>query len=486
MSVFGEHFSVARWLAAGVFCLTLMALYAAALELLDRRRAAIFGLSLLSFKFIGWPSFTAYLYSDVAFAGACGAVALFLGHGYRGASRRLVATGACAGIAVICKQNLGIYLAGALAALVVLPELLLGVTRARPSDRWRELAALAAGLAVPSGLLVGYAAAHGVFGAMIESGLIRPFTDYAPTSALSFSAPLAWWEFGALKGSIVYAIGPLFSIWASEELPDPRWWWFAGELFTRCMYLSIPVAFGWAALQAWLDRRRGPASALAARRGALALLALACFLSALPRADLFHVVSIYPVVWLLIFSHVAADHARDPRAIDRVPWRSATAVGLLLLACTAFSVVFLSRFDHRLTLDRIDRRIAPRMAWVESVVRYVEDEVPPGGPLFVYGHEAYLYFLSGRFSPWPFSQLYPGQAGRDGGRRVIEALEAADLQVAILGNAYFPSVLPLKSYTPLIDAYLTERFAPTDEPYERFPSLPGGDPPGVVKRRAPP
>jgi hypothetical protein len=64
MRGFGEHLSVARGLAALVFEIVLLALYAASLHLLSRPRAALFGLTLLVFKFLAWPAFTAYTYSD--------------------------------------------------------------------------------------------------------------------------------------------------------------------------------------------------------------------------------------------------------------------------------------------------------------------------------------------------------------------------------------------------------------------------------------
>ena len=74
MRLFGEHLSVARGLAALLYCGMLASLYFASLRVLDRPRAALFGLSLLSLKLLGWPAFTSYLYSDVSFTFACFAI----------------------------------------------------------------------------------------------------------------------------------------------------------------------------------------------------------------------------------------------------------------------------------------------------------------------------------------------------------------------------------------------------------------------------
>ena len=68
MQLFGETLSVARTLAAVVFVLTVLSLYAVALRLLGPSRAALYGASLLAFQLLAWPSFTAYSYWDVAFA----------------------------------------------------------------------------------------------------------------------------------------------------------------------------------------------------------------------------------------------------------------------------------------------------------------------------------------------------------------------------------------------------------------------------------
>ena len=50
------------------------------------RLAALFGLSLLSLKFLTWPGFSSYLYSDVGFLGGCVAIALLVRHRFERAS----------------------------------------------------------------------------------------------------------------------------------------------------------------------------------------------------------------------------------------------------------------------------------------------------------------------------------------------------------------------------------------------------------------
>src|SRR5262245_41355681 len=121
MRGFGEHLEVARALAVVLFEIVLLALYAASLHLLSRPRAALFGLSLLVFKFLAWPAFTAYTYSDLSFAGACVASAALLSHLARPSRARLLLAGAAVALSVAAKQNLGLPLGAAIAAVLLVP-----------------------------------------------------------------------------------------------------------------------------------------------------------------------------------------------------------------------------------------------------------------------------------------------------------------------------------------------------------------------------
>ena len=131
MRVFGEHLTVARVLAGALYCVSVVSLYAAALHLMDRRRAALFGLCTLAFKFLAWPAFTHYMYADLAFAFACAAIALLMGRPPDAARGRLVAAGACLGISIAAKQNLGIPLTLVSLAWLAWPEAWL-----RPLASW--------------------------------------------------------------------------------------------------------------------------------------------------------------------------------------------------------------------------------------------------------------------------------------------------------------------------------------------------------------
>ena len=246
MRIFGEHLSVARWMAAAFYCGIVAALYAAALQLMDRRWAALFGLSLLSFKFLAWPGFSAYLYSDVAFFGASVAIASLVGHRFQGASPRLLLAGAGIGVAFACKQNVGIYLGAASAAALLFPGVVMGIRGGPARQRLREVAVLVLGVAAALAPLLGYFAVQGVLGRMLYSGLIRPLTRYLPTSGIPFSPALAWWRLGEIHGDAAspYFVDLYWHMLQQQQLPGPDAYpiyWLAGEIFSRLVYTSIPL-----------------------------------------------------------------------------------------------------------------------------------------------------------------------------------------------------------------------------------------------------
>jgi hypothetical protein len=482
MALFGEHLAVARALGGALFVGVVVSLYALALPLLGAARAALFGAALLAFKLLAWPAFTAFFYWDLAFALAVTAIGIFLAGPPRCSPRRLVVVGALVGLAFASKQNVGVYLGAALALVVVVE----GRSQGRAMVT-RGLAPLALGfaLAVTPGLL--YFAAHGLLDEMIRSGIVRPFTDYAPTSGISYATPLRWWEIGRLQGppGFSYSPEPLWTLLRRELLPGGaaayRAYWLAGEVFLRAVYTAMPLAFVGAAVLAWRARGGGVAAADGHRDEARALtvftvLCGAVVLSAFPRPDFAHMMGVYPLVLLLLLAVAGrlAVGTASRRALARL---EVVAVATCLILCAGLSGVLLASMTARLDVARASLRVWPEDAFMESVVRFVDEEVAPGEPLFVYGHEAYYYFLTGRYSPWRFSQLYPGQAGGDGGAKLVSVLERSDPPVVVQGFVRFPGVPALPEQLPHLDAFLKARYVPTPAPFDRHPPAAGRPPP---------
>ena len=482
MAIAGEDIAVGRSLGSAVFIGIVLALYAIALPLLGRVRAALLGLLLLSFKFIAWPALTSFFYWDLAFCAACFAVALLIRHPFRGATRGLALAGVLSGIALLSKQSLGIYLALTASLLLLFPELLLGITRQRARDRWREVAVYVAGLVLALFPMLAYFSYHGALGGMIYSGLIRPFVSYLPTSGIDFWAPLHWWKLGSMVDleALPYFVEPYWQLVRGGRLPGQELtevYWLIGELFARLIYTSIVVAFT-AVFALWLRALRRGDRDCDRELFVFAPLAGAIGLSALPRADFPHVISVYPLVLVLLF------HLWSRLGIARaVPgsWRGvrvfeAAGVAAVLVVCVSLNVLQNRHLSYTLELDRAHLRIPPGMAWVESAVEYLREEIDPDEPLLVYGHEAYLYFLTDRYYPWPFVQLYPGQAGGDEGAALAELLVSDPPARIAKGMMSFPGLPRLPEYVPLLASEIRARYRDDLQLFRRFPP-PAGEVP---------
>ncbi|MCH2170874.1 hypothetical protein MK489_08820 [Myxococcota bacterium] len=482
----GPSVEVARVLAMVASTALVLSLYLLALGVLGPRRAAVFGGCLLCFKFLAWPAFTAYMYGDIALSLASAAVLLLMG----GTPTRLgqpttarwFAAGLCVGAATTAKQNLGLYVALALGVVslwkLTEPE----------GGRWRRFRAFVLGVGVPLGFGAAYFASQGVLGNLLHSSLIRPFTDYLPNSGVSFLEPLRFWRWGSLGGdsAIHYFSGPFLLVmgrWGARLGEFAPWGMGVAEAFTRFVYASIPTILGLAVWRGFREWRTGAWCVSSMRSVALALVSAAGVASAFPRADFYHVIGVYPWVVLVGFDLCRGAGLGRQRWLLRV---AVASIAALVLGSAIVSWAHQRAFSVELELPRASLRVSPASSWVESVVRFVETEVPPGRPLFVYGHEATFYFLADRYSPWAFAQLYPGQEGARQGGELAELLDRDPPEWVIRGQAGDP---PLPEYTRELALWVRRNYIPTPAPFEAFPPVAGRPPPAwqaqVFTRRSP-
>lgn len=469
-AVFGEHLIVSRALAALFFCATTLSLYAIALHLIDRKRAALFAAMLLSFKFLAYPSFTVYAYWDVSFCFGSIAILLLVTHPFRGPTRRFALGGLAVGLALVSKQNLGIYLGAVFGLLMLFAGPLLGVRRARPSELISELLVFGAASLLPFAIMAAYFSSQGLLWKMIESGLLGPFTDYVGTSSVPFILPLEWWNLGDLTGhpGVQYQPEPIWQLLSRERVPGPSLYptyWILAEIFLRSLYTTIPLAF-MGLIIVWMRSRD---RATDRRLTVVGALAFGTLCSAFPRADYGHIISIYPIVALVLFalfSRASRFHA--------VVWRTqVAAVAALLVTCMSLTLLNHSYLTHRVELERASVWVAPQ-SWVESIVKHVNAELEESDALFVYGQEAEFYFLTGHLFPWRFSQLYPGQTGGDEGKSLLEVLQREDPPLVIRGMMGWPGLPSLPDYVQRLDQYLSQAFRVEPDVFERYP-LPEGN-----------
>jgi 4-amino-4-deoxy-L-arabinose transferase-like glycosyltransferase len=460
MAIFGEDVAVARALAALCYCGIGLCAYACALALTTAPRAACVGLWVLACKGFAWPAFSSYFSSDLSLLGALAAPAALLRREREPRRIWLWLAGFACALSILSKQSLGLLLAPLLGAGLV--------ARARsPEERAvgrRSAFEFGVATAVPGLLALAYFASHGVAGAMLWSGLVRPFTGYLPTSSIAFAPMLAWWELGSLRGmdAFPYIGAPLWILIAKAKFGSEAFekaCWLGAELASRAIYLAMPLVLAWGTrslLRGW----RAPAPGDVDPRACLpvAALALAASASAFPRADFFHVISVFPA--LVLFAHVLRG-ARDVSRSEALLAVAAALSGVVLLGA------FAQRLDHRIELERARLWVGSDSRWAGPLVEELRASVPAGAPLFVYGNEATLYFLADRYFPWPFPQLYPGQEGGDGGRALAERLRRERPRVVVRGITSWPGLPPLPNYTPELVAELRRGWEPDPTAFAR-------------------
>ena len=154
----------------------------------------------------------------------------------------------------------------------------------------------------------------------------------------------------------------------------------------------------------------------------------------------------------------------------------ACGVAALLAVTAGLTWIDHRHRDHHVQLERADVWVAPSQAYIESIVKYVEDETEEGDPLFVFGQEADFYFLTGRLFPWPFAQLYPGQTGDDGGGALAALVHRERPEVILNGMQRWPGLPLLASYVKPVRRYVDTRYERDSRVFERHP-LPEGEPP---------
>lgn len=478
MALFGETVNAARELAALVFTLCVGCLYATSLRLTDTRRAALFGAGLLAFKSFAAPAFTSYMYSDVALGCAAAAAALLVRLDGRRAAGMRIAIGALLGLATASKQSLGVLALAAVCALFLLPIRRGGEPGATTGRRMRDVGLLALGFSFVALPLLGMFAADGVLGRALAFGFVRPFVEYLPTSSLSYGEPLLWWRFGSLHGmeAFPYFIGPLWSLLMNHQLGGPALessLWLVGEAFSRALYSSVPLALGLVAWRSLRALRTASPAPLAARRFDFCAFAAAIFVSAFPRTDLYHVMSVYPFIFLLLFLFDPVEAAAGPRRTRGL----ALATGVWLAGAGALLLAHQALMTHPMKTARADLMIEPDKAWIEAVVLFLEKQPPSARPFFVYGQSAYYYFLADRYFPWPFVQVYPGMVGGEHGAGLARALVATPPSLVVQGMLGWPGMPSIPSYAGDVQSRVSTAYRAERGFFVAHPPAAGAPPP---------
>ena len=449
----------------------LLAMYGTGYRITSRLAGPRYGLLALALLAVctvwAFPAWTFAFYSPFSVTFALVALERLLA--WRASQRRrdLVLCGLAVGVAIVFKQNYGVFaLAGlALGAIAVRSEQ--GLTKAAWLRAWAgDALFVAAGVAAAGLPIAVWLVAESALPAAWRALVVHPF-EFGGVADIPYLSLSAIAQPDLMKSGpemLTYAAQPVYRV------PPVFPWIYQIGLVERMhvlFYWAPPVvlALG-AALSYRPDSGRAAARPRSVDAGLFSVSAVAglVFLGVFPRADFNHLVNVYqPIV---LAGVVVAHHvlARRP-----VPWRWPVrlAVATTLVALGLYAAV--AGFWYVGLLERLDSKILARRGGVldtdeqaqrvDYEVRTIQAETRPGQALLTVPDLSMLNFLADRPMPSAYYNLYEHHIAHDGGAAVVAGDLARGGPLAITRfNDFFSDRTLLRDYAPALVDYLRTHF----------------------------
>lgn len=341
-----------------------------------------------------------------------------------------VLVAACA----LCKQTIGVVLAGGLLVCLLL--------LAPRATRWRSIAAwVGGGVLVAAVTLAGFAATGGV-GALVYSLVELPLSFQT-----TYESPMMnFWPPGVFSEDIIdhrvfylpYFYSVFYDVW---ERPS---WLFT--LMTQGFY-ALPFL---AIVATGLRRARG---ALPAAVWLHLVVVLAVGSNLFPRADWGHLLAALPAaavqIVLVLPGLPASSETRRP--FLAVPL-GALAISSLGLGVAYYLISDPPKLGPRVPLRSLNPGL--RGDSVPDAVRYLREHTSPGDPIFVARAEPLIYFATDTRNPTPYGGVIPGMAEEQ--QRVIGGI-LDDVRYVVMSDVDQPIFTWYSEELPQVQKAL-ERF----------------------------
>jgi hypothetical protein len=469
----GTSILASRPLVVAAFTILVICVTRIASVLLPRAGALAVAVVLVCYRVWAFPHWQVYNYSPIAAAILTLAVMLLLGWIQRPVRAFLVIAGVLAGVGILCKQDYGLGVTGAL-GLFLLVQPMLGAPaggQARPQGRrlGNVLPALqfTVGVALVLGPALGLLAWAGALGGLVEQAIVVPLrgaTQFVAYPRLPALRPLLSQD-PQIRAQLENYFPSILLTLRRDELMASWLWretsvWDVG--LKVIFYLPL-LSFALAAV-CWLG-----AAVVRARRGTVALddvrrlLLLAWlggFLLAFNRPrDWVHLMMIYPPVIVSVAVLVADGLRRAPRAI-RIPARAGLSLAVALLIAASLDVAGTMRRTFTWPLEspragvRVDVHNGPL---VDDVLAWIAANAPPGEPVSVYPIQPMIAFLAGREVAANFQVIWPVQGG-DRDRRIIADLERRRPHAIVYSLSGWGHLGSFRDNAPALWRYLVEHY----------------------------
>jgi hypothetical protein len=447
--------------------IALLAMYAASYRITSRLAGPRYGLltltSLAAFTVWAFPAWTFAFYSPFSVTFVLIALERLLAWRASLSTRALVVCGLAAGLAVVFKQNYGVFGLMGLALGVIAVRAEAGLS-GRPLLRAlaRDALALAAGVAVAGLPVLVWLVFEGALPAAWHSLVVHPFE-------FSGRHDIAYLSLGAIADASLMKSGQEMLTYGAQALyrvPPISTWLYAHGVVERMhvlVYWAPPVvlALG-AALSYRPDSGTGAARERRVDAGLFAAVAVAgtVFLGVFPRADFNHLVNVYQPV--LVAGVIVAHHLRGrppgryPRA-RRIAWGLVAAAGVAYAGvAVAWYAGLIRHLGSKVTSERagvLDREEQAQR--LDYQIRTIQAETAPGEALLTVPDLSMLNFLADRPMPSAFYNLYEHHLAHDGGAAVVEGAKRAGVRLAVVRyNDFFSDRVGLRTYAPALARHL--------------------------------
>ncbi len=291
--------------------------------------------------------------------------------------------------------------------------------------------ALGAGILWPVGLTLAYFFAQHALQPMVQD-LLWPLRHYTTANRVPYGYLLInpeGWQSGFAKAS--WGFRTFFIL-----LFSPYWVVALLPFFA----LGILVLHAWRAIKG--GRLEGEARYRLVLCSAAAGLWFSLFLT--QRPDAVRIMFLAPVE-ILVLGWVLEREIGSWKMSEKT---RALAITFLLLSFTLFGLLFLLRArGGQRPIET--RRGTLRVDGTDLALRYVLDNVPAGGKMFVYPYHPLTYYLTATINPTPFDYLQPGMHTAPQFQQALSEVVAARTPV-VLYDIDFTSDLSVSwPFTPL-------------------------------------
>jgi len=414
-----------------------------------------------------FPAWTVSFYSQYAALFALCAFACLQVWSNTRSGRWMLACGVLVGLAVVFKQNYGVFAAAGCALAVVVE--ILGTSRGRAPAALRSDIKRALVLAVAGGAVIGIAVtahivASGAAAEAFDSLVLRPFQGFAEAHSIPYPPFADLWERAVIRraGGLTYLPYALHNTPSLLQWPGILVAWV--ESISVLLYWIPPMALAAGAVVA--ARRRRSMSAAERKTVTLTVFVAMFFLGVFPRADFNHLINVMQPAVALSVSLAALALGNDRWRSSR--WRmAAAAVGAVVVLSYAGIG---AQWYYELYRGLAAPLAAPRAGvLIDSIsaglldyeIETLRSMTAEDEPVLALPGLSMIPFLAERPMHTRYYNYYSVHIGHDEGAGVVAETEHARVNVVLADyNNFFSDPVGLMHYAPVLTDYIRRNFEP--------------------------